>query len=318
MRIFIVDVIKTQGKDSENIIRMLGEVNDRGKKQYMRCQSKESDVVAKVKQGKYNLVNAVVVNNKLKGNTGTLERFNSEPKPFVIVSQLVDDLDNVLGYKLADSQGRLSKKPLEHVMRLCHEKDVAGGIPLQNAQYVAKTKDKKGYIKAFPGGAFEKEVIRRTKNKFAQKANKVQNSNKNLEDIFTKDQLAELRQGQAEGMNIRRIANPKLSAKQMKLLRAIDKEGFNSQLLADPEYSIQSLAFYWSEIKDGMDIRNYMNPKYTPTQLVELSIGWSNGLDISKYADPKISPSEMQEVRLRLSNDMWKEITVIKDDSWKN
>lgn len=323
MKAYIVDILKQ--KDGTRVIRMVGEVVDnKGKRECVKCQDTEQGVIESLKRGKYKLMNATVENGKLKGTTGSLDRFNGKVKPFVLMSQLVDESGVVLGYKLADCQGRVAKKPVKEIMTLCKAIDEKGGVPVQNAQYVSETADgKKAYLKAYPGNTFEKELFRRGKNQYIHKpkvdkkeAEKAVKSR--LEDIFSAEQIKELKLAKSQGMNIKKIGNPKLSAEQMRELRMIEEAGFNCELLADPAYKVECLEFYRAEVNTGADIKNYMNPKYNVSQLFELSAGAENGLDISKYANPDIDAQEMAEVRVRLGNDMWKEIVVKADPSWKD
>lgn len=332
MDAYIVNILKVNNNGkSEKVIRMIGESFDRaGNRVYSKRQATEAQVVQEIKANKYKLANAEVSNGKLKGTTGSLERFDGET--YVILSQIVDETDKVLGYRLANTEGAVAKKPLRQVLQLCKKVDSAGGVPIQNAQYVAGSKDNKSaHIKAYPGYTFPKEVHKRNKNEHVHTpkkmdpavAQKVETAVKSQEkekltDIFNNEQIEELKAGKKAGVNIKRFGNPALSAEQMRELRGMEELGFDCSVFADPAYEVQSLKYYKTEMKygSGEDVYKFANPKYSPRQIGIISLAYDSGLDISKLSNPELTANEMEQIRVRLDSALWKNENVVSDSGW--
>ena len=77
------------------------------------------------------------------------------------------------------------------------------------------------------------------------------------------------------------------------------------------------MQYYVCELIDGMDIKKYLNTEYNAEQIAELSLAVEEGLDISNMANPKNSASDMAEIRERLEYNIWNDMLVTKDGSWK-
>ena len=141
---------------------------------------------------------------------------------------------------------------------------------------------------------------------------------KKLEEIFSKEQIEQLKLGKRQGMNIKKIANPKLSAQQMKALRGIESCGHDCKVFADPRYSVEALMLIKAEAKYHGDLSCMMNPEYSAEQLAILSIANDDGIDIKKLGGPKVNVEEMQERLVRLQMETWKQLDVRSMGKEKN
>lgn len=271
-------------------------------------------------------LNIAFENNSIKGTTGSLDRFKSAVsgdrsvlRPMIILSELRTSEDRLIGYKVVNYDGEVKNIINKELLAYCKRMTKANGVPIQNAIYVP-TEGQFGHIKSYPHSPFIKEILNTNKNKYAEKP--VLNVKKNektlskLDEIYTKDQIAELKLGRQSGLDIRVYANPSLTANQMRVLRGGLAKGLNVKLIASPDYKVDCMKAYLVDLEDGLDIRSYLSPKYNIGQISELSIASELGLDISKLSNPKLSAVDMQEIRERLQNNIYKETLVKSDGSW--
>lgn len=283
----------------------------------------EKELIQAIKAKKLELINATVDGDKLKGTTGDLSRFNNKVnRPLVILSEIVtDDTGDIVGYKVANYDGAVKNITAKELLAYCNRVTERGGIPIQNGQYVIDRKNDKHFIRSYPGGDYIREVLERKRSEHAKqvKVDKKKNEKvlSKLEEIFTPEQINELRLGKKHGVDIRIYANPRFTPEQMKVIREALQDKLNAKLFADPEYSVDAMKFLRAELRYGVDISLYASPKYSLEQLSELSTGVISGVDISKYADPKLTPEQMAEIRIRLENNIWKDYDVKADKSWK-
>lgn len=281
----------------------------------------EQQVLATITSGA-KWLNIKVESGKIKGSTGALQRFeDKEHKPYVIISQIVSDDNKLLGYKVANYDGNVKNVAIKEMIAYGNRISKAGKVPVQNAIFVPQESDKKAHYKAYPNTKFIVEVINTNKNKYTEKRRvNTSESEKNLsklDEIYTKEQIIQLKTGKKNGVDIRIFANPALSAKQMEVLRGALEQGLNVRPIAFPDFSVDAMKYYILDIKNGLDIRQYINPKYNVGQLSELSLASELGLDLNKMANPKLSAEEMAEIRERLENKIWRDELVKKDGSWK-
>lgn len=265
-------------------------------------------------------INIKEENGKIKGSAGSLQRFEGAHKPLVIISQLTDFAERILGFKVATYDGKVKNISIKELVAYGNRVTKAGGVPIQNAIFVPEDENKKAHYKAYPNCSFINEVIQNKTNK-QQTVNKVplQKNEKTLsrlEEIYTDKQIIELKEGKRNGVDIRIYANPALSALQMQALRKGLQKGVNVKPFASVEYSPELMRWYTNDSKAGIDIRPYLNPKFTIEQLSEISLAAEEGLDISLIADIKKSPNDMAEIRERMEHKIWKEELVKKDGSW--
>ena len=264
---------------------------------------------------------------KIKGSTGSLERFNDTNRPFVILSQIVNDTGKILGYKVANYEGGVRNIVLKEMLAYGTRITKNSGTPVQNAIFIPAELDDKGTIikaahyKAYPNCHFIVEMLSSNKNNKADvKRVPVKQNEKTLsklEEIYNAGQLNELKLGKQAGVDIRIYANPALSMNQMRELRLGLMRKLNVKPIAHPEYGVMEMRYYIICLADGIDIRSFLNPEYSVGQLSELSLAVEEGLDISKMSNTKLTPDEMAEIRERLERKIWKDEFVTKDGSWK-
>lgn len=315
-------IIGIERNERETAYKIVMYANNNGEWKFTRQIATERSLVSAISSKQVDIVNAKVVNGKLKGRTGDLARFdNKVNKPLVIIAELAVKDRGTIGYKIANSTGAVKNIPVGELLAYCAKTTKQGGVPIQNGMYVADTESQKAFIRAYPDGEYEKELIERHRSKNAKPAQiNTEENNKSIskiEELFNKEQIAELKLGKKNGIDIKIYGNNKLSAHQMKVIREGLEEGLNTKLFADPEYSVDAMRLLRADMKYGVDVGYYLNPKYSAEQLSELAIGFISGVDVDKYADPSINPEEMSEIRMRLENNIWKEHSVKNDASWK-
>ena len=309
----LVDMNKISNSDYVyNVV--IASVHEKAQKQYdwayEKKQMHKNDIIASIKNGAVWL-NVELDGNDIKGKSGALSRFtDSKNKPVVIISQITDG-ERILGYKCAQSNGDVRNVMLKEVLAYAERVTQSGGIPIQNAIFVPTESDKRAHIKSYPNCPFIEEVviIQKNKNTNVQKVD-TQANNKTLtrEDIYqiyTKEQLMEIKKGKEHGVDIKVFGNPALSAEQMRVLREGLEKKLNVKPLAFPEFSVELMEYYIDELMDGSDIKQYLNPAYTVEQLAQVSLGYISGIDLNKISDPKMSAEQMAEIRERLESGMW-------------
>ena len=271
----------------------------------------ESDLINAMVSRSITLDNAIIDNGAIKGSTGDLNRFNAKGfHPMVIISEMVAD-DQIIGYKLASYEGKISNVRIKDVIAYCNRIG-SNGAPIQNAMYVAATDTQKAHIRAYPGQTFNKEIITRQKVPTAAPADvSKRDNNKQLskiEELFTKDQIEQLKLGKEHGVDIRVYGNNKLSAKQMKELRLALENGVNPMPFADPAFTPDAMKALRIQAKYGVNISTFVNPRYNAAQIYELSTGYLSGVNIKDYADPDMSATDMSKKRVYLESKLWIEV----------
>lgn len=319
------------GIDTDNLNNkvyrvLLSDISKKGNDEYnwkFRCNLVPEEKLRGLPVNKW--LNIKFENNKITGLGAALSRFNStNHHPYVVLSKLVSDDDRILGYKIASYDGAVKNIPLKSILAYGNRIAKMGAVPIQNAIFIPADGDKREYFKSYPDCDFIKEVIHINKNTKAeqkrvqlQKNGKTLNNTSKLEEIYTKDQLVQLKLGKDKGVDIRIYANPALTAHQMKQLRKGLEMGLNVKPIAFPEYKVDAMAYYIDTLEAGFDIRTFTNPKYDIGQIAELALAYELGLDISKMSNPKYAANEMAEIRERLERNIWKDELVNKDGDWK-
>jgi len=305
------------------VYRVLLFNNEGGDWKFSKQEATEKQLIDALDKKIVKLLNAKNESGRIVGTAGSLDRFvNNVNHPLVIIAELVDDKNNVLGYKVADYNGEVRNVKLQQLLDHCKVITKKGGIPIQNGVYIPDNKDKKAYIRSYDTSTFITEVITRQNTQYNNNQHKVdtvknEEALSRLEEIFTPEQINELRLGKKNGIDIRVYANPKLSSKQMRALREGLEAGVDVSIVADPAYGEDQMAFIIMNLKLGENVIPYANPAFNLGQMGVISGGIKAGLDVSKYADPKFSIEEMTEIRLRLELKIWKSYTVSSTSDWK-
>lgn len=319
--IFIVGITKTS--NSDQLYRLLlVKKGDDGKPKYEMADVTDGALKAKMAQG-MQIENAALVGNRLKGTTGSLDRFlvNQNPKPFVILSEIVDASGTKLGYRIADCNGMVKAVKLDEILKFCRKIKQAGGIVFQNGIYVEKSEGVSEHIRSFKKEGYPKEVfgVRKKVNDYKSNINYADNKKNasKIEEIFNPQQIEQLKLGKQHGVDITVYANKALSAEQMCEIRKGLESKVNVKLYADPRFSVTQMKRLRAEMEAGYDVSPWANPAYSIAQMTQIKLGVLAGIDISLYANPKTTAEEMSEIRMRLEAGIWCDCEASKIDPSK-
>lgn len=254
---------------------------------------------------------------------GSIKRYMSKPnkEESVILSEIRNkDTNELLGYRLARMYNggcKIVKEPLSTVLGRCLEFRKHNTYYTSNGVYVPAIIDggkiaKKAFIKSYKSEGFLIEyihVVRHNEDANAARINpanrrNIENKSK-LTDIFTKDQIMELKLAKNAGVDVRVIANPKLSPKQMRIIWKTEAEKLPGRKFADPKYSVEQMDFYSVELETGGKIDYMLDPRYSVDQLYQLSMAYNQGLDLSQLLNPKLSPEKMSRIIGDLQSATW-------------
>ena len=280
------------------------------------CNVSEAAIINSLKKGDP-WSNVELKDGKLVGSSGALSRFtDGKEKPWVIIAQITSN-NRIIGYDVARFDGSMAQLKLSEVVKYAEGVTDAGGIPVQNAIFIKATADTKAHFRPYAGKTFIEDNWEYSENKHTEvhratpAANeKTMKKARKLEDIFTKEQILEIKAGKDNKVDYRIYAHPKFSAEQMRELRKGLERGVDVRCLAHPLFKPDAMKYYIADLANKQDIRQYLNPRYSAAQISELSIAYIKGLDLSKLSDPKIPAREMSEIATRLEKGTWVEIKV--------
>jgi len=333
----------------------------------------EVELVVAASQGQIAIWNAIVENNRLKGNMGSLDRFEAVNgiKPVVVMARCYDMDDNVVGYRVLgyNSKNELAAmgwnlKKMDAYCKYAKEKNV--NAPIQNMMIKGTSDDGHVILAVYPGTELYKEVLKPVKeakvtvDKSAivsvQEDNKAKTKSDVLYDRLSPEQKKIVDELKAKNLDWVSITNPKLSAKQLKVLADALKEnqkikqglhyiatkselsveqmerlsnglvtGVNIQYLpyfAKKEFDAGSITILNKAAKKkmGNGIRYMLNPKLNKAQITQIYNGLVLGIDVSQYADENLTPMQMSEICSNLSVSRWNQegsISISKEDLMK-
>lgn len=274
-----------------------------------------------------------VLNDKgqLKGSGASLTRFDGKPRPYVVLSRLVDEANNTIGFRVATPLGECFKARAAKILDYCRLVAKKGGVPFQNAIFVDDGTES-SFIKSYPDHPFVTEVFKQERNKHAIEESKpvpaptkedkaelekqlkddLDKSAKEIASKYTREQKVQLALGLKSGVNIWNYADPDISWQKMKVLRLAMEAGYDVSPLCSRKYiipvDINTLMYVEMCLRQGIDVRNLLNPEYTMQQLQEIYTGIIHYVDINQYSDPKIPASEMAKIRDTLEVSTWRKV----------
>jgi len=318
----------------------------------------EVELVSAVNQGQIVIWNAIVENNKLKGNMGSLDRFDAVNgiKPVVVMARCYDMDDNVVGYRVLgyNSKNELATmgwnlKKMDAYCKFAKDKNVSA--PIQNMMIKGISDDGHVILAVYPGTELYKEVLKPAKeakvvvDKNAIESVKEDKQEKTKTDVLydrlSPEQKKIVDELKAKNLDWVSITNPKLSAKQLRVLADALKEnqkvqqglhyiatkpelsaeqmerlsnglitGVNIKYLpyfAKKEYDAGSITILNKAAKKkmGNGIRYMLNSKLNKAQITQIYNGLILGIDVSQYADEKFTPMQMSEICSNLSVSRW-------------
>ena len=184
-------------------------------------------------------------------------------------------------------------------------------VPIQNAIYVEAKDGKSAHLKSYVAGQYIVEYIdikkptNATPAKVDEQTNQKQISK--LNELFTPDQIEELKLGKQHNVNIKVYGNNKLSAPQMREIRLSLESGINPKHYSDPSFKPDCMKAYRIQTKYGVNISQFINPEYNVEQIFELSTAYLSGVNLQKLADPKKPATQMAKERIEMETELWKQ-----------
>lgn len=136
-------------------------------------------------------------------------------------------------------------------------------------------------------------------------ASKIEKKSTDISTIFTPEQLKALAEAKAKGVDIRKIANPKLSAKRMRVIANIEAEGKNGAQINNPDFGEAEFDYLAANIKLDVDVSQILNPAYNVMQMTVILAGIMEGLDINKYSNPSLPYEIMAQRRRDMLDAAW-------------
>lgn len=293
-------------------------VNGEPKWEANRYQMTEQDLVRAIKNSKTDFINVAVDNeNRIVSRGGSLDRFKKLEKASIIIGVMSVQKDTgyrVIGYRVVFKTGMIKAVKLQDVVTYAIAATKRGYVPFQNAMFVPGTQQTTQFLRAYNEGDFIPEY--HIYNAKAVQAVDSQNTPKDLKehvkhkasDVYTAEQLRELKTGKKEGLPIRIYANPKLSAEQMKALRKALEKGINPSRYASPEYSAEKMRFFTFQLSKHNRINEYLNPAYQYPQLMRLAQAVQLGLNVKTLLNPKMSVTQMDDELVHLELETYNKI----------
>lgn len=257
-----------------------------------------------------------VENGEIKGNPASLERFKSEP--VVILSQILNQNDNVIAYRCALANGELKAIKVEKLLEYCERKEKAEKIPIQNAVYVPATPDKVAHIKSYAGTEFYCEysadrssLIKAREEQTKQVITEAKKREKEISplDIYTPEQITEIKLMKQNEKNAfpAWIGDPKLSAEQMRALRIGANKGIDIRHVAKPEYEVRCINLFILEAENNNNLVGVITPEHSFNQLSFIAYALQFGLDVERIINKELSLDFIEDEVNRMQQHIYSE-----------
>lgn len=147
--------------------------------------------------------------------------------------------------------------------------------------------------------------VKLDKNKPRKAERKPQYTEQTMNQVYTDEQLNEIKLCRQEGIDSKLIENPKLSAKQMRVLWMSKKNGSLAEHYAKPEYPVDVMKFYADRFKSIKIVKecNLMlqHPEFDVAKLGELYLCVCYGVDYADLLNKDVSHIEVER-ELRRAN----------------
>ncbi len=116
---------------------------------------------------------------------------------------------------------------------------------------------------------------------------------------FNALQLAEIRKGLLEKVDINKYLNPDMPWTEMEELRLEMSQGIDMSSYREQGFDLQQLSQIRQGIASGVDVTAYAKPEYLGDQMREIRIGLSKDHDVPIifYQDPSYDSRQMREIR---------------------
>lgn len=114
-------------------------------------------------------------------------------------------------------------------------------------------------------------------------------------DQFDSGQMATIRWGLNQGVDVSHYAKPEFDYGQMIQIHEGLVSGVDVSVYAKPDFDHQQMFEIRRGLEEGLDLDVYINPAFTHFQMRQIRNGLINGLDVTSYAKPEISGELMRE-----------------------
>lgn len=300
-------------------------VNNEPKWEARRYQMSEQDLVKAIASKSTEFINVDIKNNRVVQRGASFDRFKKLGNAQIVIGVMTVNRVSgykVIGYRVVFKTGMIKAVKLQDVVNYAVAAQNKGLVPFQNAMFVQGKDQASQFLRAYNEGDFITES-----HVYTAKANQVvdsQNTPKDLKehvrhrasDIYTPEQLKELRTGKREDLPIKIYANPKLSAEQMKALREALEKGINPSRYASPEYEAKKMRFFTFQLSKHNRINEYLNPAYSYPQLVRLAQAVQMGLNVKTLLNPKMSVTEMDDEIVHLELQTYNNVEPVEGKSF--
>ena len=118
---------------------------------------------------------------------------------------------------------------------------------------------------------------------------------------FDNAQMAYIRHGLKEGLDVSVYARPEFSGEQMEQICLGLEQGLDVSVYARPEFHWCQMEEILLGLEQGLDVSIYARPEFQFRQMREIRSGLEEHLDVSVYARPDLSCVEMQGIRSLLN-----------------
>lgn len=249
---------------------------------------------------------------KIKETMGSFSRLSD--KTFIVLQELSTKTGTIVGYRLLNpSNGSIIAKKKEDIVAYASKSDK----PLLQNGII-----RSGRVNCYPDSPFQKCIIGVKKKpavrkpehirKVPEDVNKVNPESKptsgaDLLSQFSKEQKKELALAKKNGVNLRIIANPKLTPEQMRVIWLAKKDGVYSEYFANPEMSVDCMKLYSAVLTSKRMVKEcsllLSKPELEYSCLYELYASLASGLDYTQWIG--LDASNIREKREIAEKTLW-------------
>ena len=253
-------------------------------------------------------INFTIENGVPKDSMGSFDRLEIRDgvRPHIVVQELATSLGTIVGYRLLNpSTGLITAMKKEDIIA----RQAKSSVPLLQNGIIRGNK-----VNCYSHSKFPRFIIG-TKTRTAVRKPKLsehtENKSKESNDFlsqFTPEQRREISLAKKDEIDVRLIANPELSPKQMRVLWVSKKKGAYSEYFSSPKYSVEVMKFYADRLMTQQMVKECSDllarPDYDVDNLAELYLSVCEGIDYSSFIDLN-SAEEMRVQRERLRSKLW-------------
>ena len=120
----------------------------------------------------------------------------------------------------------------------------------------------------------------------------------NLNNVFEKDQLEEIKLGKEAGIDVMQYAKPQFLAIQMRQIRLGLMENLDVACYTKPEYDWFQMEELREGLKAGVAVSTYANPSFSFDIMRQIRLGLQKGIDLSRHTH--LDSGVLKEMRLAL------------------